>query len=639
MAIVEMKKVTLVAMNQDKPKLLRQMQRLGCVQVTRCQGEELEKYLSRDQARLEEAEKRVSSLDLAISRLSKYDPVKKNMFSQRPVADEATMAAAAASRGEAMELVARLDEIERKKGELRTRKARDEQQIQQLRPWENLEIPLERLGELRTANLILLQLPERALPALEAGAQALSVPMAVERLSSDRGAAQLLVAYHRSVEEEAQELIKREGGAQVRFPGMKGTVAMELDQLRGQIERVAEGNQLLEKEIASLAGNLEMLRVLRDVEAMERDRLAAGSRVLETQSAFLLTGWVPEGRTAQLEERVKRVSGACAIEFSDPGEDEKPPTLLKNNKFNAPFEAVINLFSLPDPHGIDPTFIMAPFFVCFFGMMVSDAGYGIVLGLLAAAMLHFMKPRGMMGQIAWIMVFGGAGTFIWGALFGGWFGVEFAPLLFVPMKEPLLMMGLCLGLGGVHLVVGMLIAAYMNLRRGQPWDALFDQVFWLMILLGLPGMFLSPAVGGAIAGAGALGVLFTAGRAKKGFFSKLIGGLGALYNITSYLSDILSYARLFGMGLATGVIGMVINTVATMLMGSPIGFVFAIVILVGGHAFNLGINALGAYVHACRLQYIEFFNKFYESGGSAFVPLSVNTRYVDIAPEGHKDAA
>ena len=277
---------------------------------------------------------------------------------------------------------------------------------------------------------------------------------------------------------------------------------------------------------------------------------------------------------------------------------------------------------------------MMPFFACFFGMMVSDAGYGLVLAILIPIIIHIVKPKGNGRKLMWVLATGGLFTVFWGFMLNTWFGTNPLPVLLDPMKQPLEMMALCLGLGVVHLFTAMIIGAYVNLKRGDVVAALVDQFAWLAILIGLGLLVLPPValLGKILAGAGFLGVLFFSGRDKPSFPKRIISGLGKLYGISSWMGDILSYSRLFGMGLATGVIGMVINMMAGMVMGGgPFGFVIGIVVLIGGHTFNMAINVLGAYVHACRLQYIEFFNKFYEDGGIPFKPLRSETRYVNLS--------
>ena len=276
--------------------------------------------------------------------------------------------------------------------------------------------------------------------------------------------------------------------------------------------------------------------------------------------------------------------------------------------------------------------MMAPFHFIFFGMMLSDAGYGLVLTIALFIAMKLFKPQGFAGKLTMVIFFGSISTVIWGAMFGGWFGLEWHPLLFVPMNEPIKMLVLCFGLGAIHLVCGMLIKVYTLIKAGDIMGAVCDQISWLIMFAGFfcMGMVEGP-MGKYLALLGAAIILLFGGREKKGIVSRLIGGLLSLYNISSYLSDLLSYSRIFALGLATGVIGMVINTIAQMLLGmGPVGVVVAVLLLIGGHTFNIIINVLGAFVHSSRLQYIEFFGKFFEAGGRAFVPLALRTKYTEV---------
>lgn len=632
MAIVEMKKLTLLALRQNRARLLRQMQKMGCVQLIEVDEKECASQLDQERGRLEEIQKLVSRLDVSIARLSTYDKHKAGLFTGRPQVNEDQAASILAARKDIVAVVERVEQIERTRGELRARETREKVQIDQLMPWVNLEIPLDQLGETKTARLTLVVVPLKGWDAFLDGCSQLEYVQPQE-VSRTREGVNVLVAAHKSVENGLDDLIKECAAVRVNFGDQHGTVAFAIDQLHDQIKKIEDTRVQLTEEMGKLADQLPVMRILRDLEAIECDRLASAERCLETQSAFLMRGWVPENRTQELEQQLKRADPLCQLEFADPEPDEQPPVLLHNNKVVSPFESIVKMFALPDPRGYDPTWIMMPFWVCFFGMMVSDAGYGVILGLAAAFVWWKLKGKGI-GRMAFVLALGGISTVIWGSIYGGWFGTTpYTPLL-DPMNDAISVLLVCVAAGYIHLMTGLGVAAYMSIRRGKPWDALFDQGFWMLILIGIPLILVNGTIGGTIAIVGAAGVLCTAGRSKKGVFKKITSGFGALYGITSYLSDLLSYARLFGMGLATGVIGMVMNQLASLLMGSPIGVVMGILVLLVGHGLNIGINVLGAYVHSCRLQYIEFFGKFYESGGRDFVPLAQNTRYVDITEEG-----
>ena len=319
--------------------------------------------------------------------------------------------------------------------------------------------------------------------------------------------------------------------------------------------------------------------------------------------------------------------------------------------FFVPFESITEMYSLPDYKGFDPTSIFALFYAIFFGMMLSDAGYGIVMAVGCFIALKKYDLEGNTYKMIKLFFYCGISTTFWGAMFGGWFGdfvqvfsrtilgkeIAVNPIWFNPIEDPMTLLIFSLGLGVIHIFIGMGIKAYMQIKDGHLFDAICDEGFWYLTILGLIGWLAGSSFGAAVvtigkwmAIVGVAGLLLTGGRDKKGF-GKVIGGLGSVYNITSYLSDILSYARLLALGLATGVIAQVVNTMGAMGGGGVKGCIILLIAFVLGHTLNLAINALGAFIHASRLQYIEFFGKFYEDGGEPFDPFRKKTKYIKIA--------
>ncbi|NLD58645.1 MAG: V-type ATP synthase subunit I [Clostridiales bacterium] len=633
MAIVEMKKVRLLALRRDRSRVFRSMQRLGCVHILdggECAPEE---FKPRDLHRLEEAERQIARLDWAVSKIAPFAPEKKGLFSLKPEKTEDDLLAAQAGKADVMEIVSRLEEIERTLSDLRSKEARERAELQKLKPWAPLDAPFERIGAAKNSRSLLVSVQPRDWPALEKGAKELSVEPVLIEISRDRDGVYALIAAHLSDSEALSDLLRLTGAVEVSFPGARGTAAATIEQLEGRIKRIAEVRAQLRKEVEHFGRRTGEVKVYRDALALERSQLEAASKVAETGSAFFLTGWTPADCVERVRAAIERSAADFELEFLDPAEDEDPPTLLRNNKFLTPFESIVKLYALPNPRGIDPTLVMTPFFICFFGLMMGDAAYGIIMAVIAALITWKLRGRGGMGAIVAVLVSGSVSTIVWGALLGGWFGIEdVKPLIgFTPMGEPIKMMILCLGLGAVQLLTGIGVAMYMNFRRRQVLDGLLDQGLWFVLFGGIGMLFVNPQIGKILAIVGAAGIFLTAGRKRKKLLSKFTGGFGALYGISGYISDLLSYARLFGMGLATGVIAMVMNNVAGMLMGGGVvGFILGAVVLVVGHTFNIAINVLGAYVHTCRLQYIEFFGKFFEDGGKPFTPLGTEGKYVDF---------
>ena len=356
-----------------------------------------------------------------------------------------------------------------------------------------------------------------------------------------------------------------------------------------------------------------------------------------------LTATANEDKIVDLEKKYN----ACII-ITDPNEnDDDVPVELSNNAFSKPAEGILRMYSPPSKKDIDPTAPMSVFFYIFFGLMLSDAGYGllVVLGCVIA-LLKFNMEEKMKNNIK-LFLYCGISTCFWGVLFGGYFGdliyrvsdhffgapIIVKPLWLDPLKEPLTLLIFGIALGVVHVFAGMIINFINLLRHGEILSAVFDVGLWLLTLSGAVVLAVGLGLGINLTSiavvmmiAGAVGLVLTQGRDKKGF-SKVVSGVASLYDITSYLSDILSYSRIMALGLATGVLAQVVNLLGTMSEG-VLGVLMFIVIFLIGTAISLAMNALGAYVHTIRLQYVEFFNKFYEGGGRFFSPFSANTKFI-----------
>ena len=427
----------------------------------------------------------------------------------------------------------------------------------------------------------------------------------------------------------------------------RGVPAKTLSRLRGDCARARLELIALDEEIATGTDSV-LLEDWFDHLGAELERAAAAEDFRYTQKTFVCNAWVPENATDLLDEALHSVAPTCSVSFSLPELCDQPPTLAKNKKAVAPFEAVTNMYSVPSPYERDPNLFVMIFFLIFFGIMLSDAGYGLILAAGTYLLLRFVKMETPMRRMVFILCLGGVSTVFWGILFGGWFGITLSPdspsavlrflnrlKWFGPLEQPLLMLGLCMGLGAVQILASMGLRFAALVREGKPLDAVLDVGVWFLFFAGLgilslsafPALFALKMPGlGVMLGALCLLVL-TQGRREKGLLRKLGKGLASLYGLVGYLSDLLSYARLFGLGLATGVIALVMNTLAVMLFQNPWTAALGVIVAAGGHLFNLAINVLGAYVHDCRLQYIEFFSRFYTGGGRVFRPMLSELKY------------
>ncbi len=377
------------------------------------------------------------------------------------------------------------------------------------------------------------------------------------------------------------------------------------------------------------------LAVLKDYYSVELQKVAAMKNMKSIKSTFLFEAWVPAISESAVDKRLEESPLTLAYLLRDPLEGECPPTLCINNGIVTPYQDVTNMFNVPSYAEINPNPFVAFFFLLFFGVMISDFGYGAIMTIGAAITLIIKKPRKNELGLVKILLGGGISTMMWGILFGGYFGIDSAiidaagiPYWFSPITDPIMMLYLALGLGIFQMLTGIGVNAYALFKEKKPLDAIFGCFSWYALVIGVAMFGLGGSIDGvkytglALLIAGLLGLMIAGSLHKKG--AKKIGGaFGNLYSLVNFFSDLLSYTRLFGLGLATGVIALVFNQIGMVILdiNLVIGIVMTPLILIVGHTFNIGINTLGAYVHNSRLQFVEFFGKFYEGQGYLFSPL------------------
>lgn len=401
-------------------------------------------------------------------------------------------------------------------------------------------------------------------------------------------------------------------------------------------------------------------QILHDYYSWRSMRYNENRKLLETQSSVIIQGWIPDDLLTRIKQQLKKEIGDNWAILPAPLKDgEEKPVEIKNNPVILPFEAVTDIYGNPKFDEPDPTILLAPFFIIYFGLCLTDAGYGIILSLLAGLGIYLFRPTGGMKKLMWLMVYCGAATFIFGALFGGWFGLNLETLpwpwlsnfllklqVLNPNTDPITVLILTLILGIIQIVVGLLIGFYWKIKQKKYIEAFLDNGLWALSLifisffiLSVQGIFLESFTKWIIYGIYiCLGLLvLTQGRKYKGIVPRLGVGIVSLYNFVGYFSDVLSFSRLLALGLATGIIAMVVNLIAGLVWNiSYVGWLLAIIILIGGHLFNLAINVLGAYIHSGRLQFVEFFPKFMEGGGRKFKPLKQECTYIEIQKNKEK---
>lgn len=639
MAIVDIKKMHLLGLRKEQDEILSLLQRAGNVEIIQVSNE-VEEGIEDEQIKFS-IEKELSELDIKLNRLKfgidflkPYVQVKNPLLYGKPQVSKRALEELLTDEKLLDEKLDYLHSLDHNISHLKAEESKLESRMDLMTLWQEMDIPVEQLGNTEKTVFLPVVIPKKELEDFKNGLSDNQIQYYIADVSESRDDAYLLFVFLQEQKEEVQSVIKQYSVNVQDFPGLKGTPKEILEKDRKRLLDIEKEREQIKKVSAELADFRFKFEVLYDYYLLERDKKAGIEKMVQTAKTFYLTAWVPEPNVQQVEQKIVESIKAVCIDFTEPGDDEQIPVLLSNPKIVQPFEMITELYSLPNPKGIDPNVFMAPFYFVFFGMMLSDAGYGLVLSILTGIALWKLKLAGMGKKLVQLLFLGGISTFIWGAIFGGWFGdlIKVKPLWLNPLDDPMAVLIVSFAFGIIQIYAGLILNAYKNIRDGRTSDALMDQGLWIVFLTGLI-MFALPqlkSLAKYVAIIGAIGLLLTQGRSQKGIFKKFTSGLLSLYDVTGYLSDVLSYSRLLALGLATGVIATVINTMAKLVGVNAIGVILMIIIMFGGHVFNLLINVLGAYVHSSRLQYIEFFGKFYDSGGRAFDPLKIRTTFVEF---------
>lgn len=646
--IVRMSKIAVLGVEDQREALIAGLMDIGAVEVSSVDAGELEEPVENPdvQQELANVENRISDVRAALDILNRYCPEKKSMFSGRWELTGSELAGLLRDQNRIWDAVKEVNDGENEIIRIKTEENRIENLKSSLIPWKEYPVPLETAGTHRTAVLpgtipngidmdrLMYELEEK-------------VPFSeLKVISSDKDQYYVYVLVHRDAEQECMSYLKMRGFSRTSFPAVTGMVEENLGKLDIKLmELAAERNNVADR-IKSLADSRKDIEVLHDSLIMEQEKLSASSRIIVTRKAFLINGWIPSEIAEKAKESVES-KFTVSVEITEPEKDEETPVLLRNKGIAEAGEPVSKMYSLPSSREIDPNLIMSLFFVNFFGIMFGDAGYGLIMALGTGIALLKFKLEDETRKFIKLLFWCGVATIFWGAMFGGWFGIESLSkyaLWLNPVEQTELFLSYSLLFGVIHMYVGFGIKAANLIRDKQYLDALFDVGFVLVFYTGIILVLLpyvpevdreavAPLVnaGQYVALAGAALLLVTQGRNSKNIFGKIFGGLPSLYDAVSFLSDVLSYSRLVALGLATGIIASIMNELGTMFQFPLIiKLIVSAAVLAVGHVFNFAINALGAYVHCSRLQYLEFFGKFFTGGGQPFRPLKANTKYVTL---------
>ena len=646
MSIVKMKRLRLIALARDRDELLSSLLHAGCVEVSEPPADLADPLLRRDKARVAEAKSELAELKQALSVLRRQAPQKEGLLTPRQVVRERDLLDHGAMAA-ALEKARTVNDHAKAAGQCSARETRLNAELQSLRPWEACDLPLNEAGT-RCVAVLLGTVPS----AVDFDAMAGAVSEAAEAsqvtlLSADGQQQCLEVLVHRSQEGAALEALRSYGFSLPQFKDASGTARDNVRRLEEEMEAVRAQRQAELDAIRAMGPETGALKLCVDQVQQVLATEETKERILAGGSILCLDGWVDEPNVSKLEQALAAFD--CAWELTDPAPEEYPkvPVKLQNGPLTRCMNMVTEMYALPVYGTVDPNPLMAPFFILFYGIMMADMGYGLLMVLGALFMIKKMRARGGMRNFAELLFYCGISTFVIGALTGGFFGdflpqlasiinpdttFTALPALFTPLEDTMAILVGSLVLGFIQIITGQVVSFVKKARDGHLWDGVWDEGPWWMIYLGVGLAVLGV---GNVAGypvvliVGILMLAYGSTRNSKGI-GKVGAFVGAVYNgATGIFGDVLSYARLMALMLSGSIIASVFNTLGA-ITGNVITFV---VIAMVGNALNFALNLLGCYVHDLRLQCLEFFKTFYQDGGKPFRPLAINTKYVDIKEE------
>jgi len=620
--IVKMKKAKVFALKDHEDKLKRSLQRFGVLMIT---NENSTTHIADTQYE----DSIILRSNRIVKELSKYEP-KTSFFNPKfQIVDYDRFKEI---HPEQLEL---LDQIEKTLADVSKLKEENElskESITSFAPWLKLDVTTKDISNLYYVNIYLGQVLTQDVESFSEFLVASNLEYEIYDKDANG------VAYAIVSENDILNDLKAAKFNLVELPVLDHSILDEVSFLKNKINENVETIANLEEKLKTYALSLDEIRLLSDQMLSEKELKKYEAE--KTERTIYFEGWVREDQVDLLEKAVTKVTSEYEIDLRDPLPQENPPTHTKNNKFVAPFETITNMFSMPSYHEIDPNPVMSFWYWLFFGMMMGDWGYGVVMAIVFGLFLLIKKPKGDFKKLVQVLFYASIPSVIFGIFYGSVFGISFdigkalfgVPFkLFDPMSDPVTLLIVSLAVGTIHIFVALFVKAVRLAKEKDYLGILSDVVSWYLIIPGLVMLLVLKniqVIAWSMVGVGALMILLFAGRDNKNFFKKITSGLGGLYGISGILSDILSYSRILALALSSGVIAFAMNIIGGLLLGPWYGYIFGVIVFIIGHIFNFAMGLLSAYVHDSRLQYIEFFGKFYDGGGYAFTPLKLQYNHI-----------
>lgn len=664
MSVIPMQKIQLFGFRNTQEKTLKLLQKRGDIQVSQIllKKDPASRGWQNNSQENQEANLTVANLEFAIKLLKPYEQKRSPFLGPRLMTPEKVETTI--KEFDYQKLIQKCREIEEKmvtnRNVLFTLPAETD-----LKPWLNLNLPIDASRETENYLITIGSIPLDQLQPLQKELQEKSKLTEFHLVHQDQNTVYFSLIYEKSLDPVIKELLLKYRFAETEFGKVSGTPKEILESIRQQKQDLEKENHELENQLKALGKDSEKLKVTYDYFVWQKSLKENQLKLAHSEYGFVIEGWILKPKLTELKNLLEQEIKNVALIEIKPEKDEKPPVQIENPAFMRPFEFVTKIYGLPAWNSVDPTAYLSPFFILFFGLCLSDAGYGIILFVLSIVALKAFKIPKDTGtyHLLKLLLWGGMVTFAAGIITGGWFGLtpEQAPGFLVEDitnstgtivktfkyqlinptggNGPMTFLIVSLLLGVVHLAFGLIIDFVFKIKNGQLKEAFLDTLLWFyflaaLIVYGLTVANVLPVewtpITSKLAILGAIFLVLTQGRHQKNIVGKIGIGILSLYNVVGYMSDILSYSRIMALGLGTGVIAFAMNTIATIFSGMIpyVGFIFFILIILIGHVMNILISTLGSFVHSARLQFVEFFSKFMEGGGRDFTPLKRQCKYI-----------
>lgn len=662
--IAKMRKLNLAAMRYDKDAILDALQKTRAAEITLHEEAENTTIPAKDDAallsRASDVESALSSLTKEAEDYQRDHSLKTNLLKDGFDVSYSRFMAMKDCGEKADSILRENGRLTAEKAALKAEYAAAEREEKIAGIYAFLNVPFAQFRGTKKAEISLGAIPaakEEDFLAI-AKKEENDTYFAFEKLGGTENFAVYAVAYLKSEKEKAEAILSSASFSYCPYAAQKTEDAETGKSLyEHTLQKKEETEKALKKnaeEFYALAKEIPFLKTYSDYLAYEIEKENASDDMRVTERTFLLEAYVPEEMTETVRAALEETTGACYYDFSEPTEEDNPPTLLKNDKIVRNFEDITNMYSVPNSREFDPNTVMGFFYALFMGFIIGDMGYGLAMMIGGGLLWYKNRARESgMKRLSAVFAFGGVFAVIWGVLFNSLLGLQVLPFTVMPdmqsdmwslagVNVPSVLV-ISMEIGVAQIFVGYICRAVQCWRRGDVWGGIFDGVVWAIFSVGVCLAIIGfieesnlPAlrkIGGITAGVSLLVAMLTAGRKEK-FFGKLTKGFGAAYGVINYASDILSYARLYGLLLSGAVIANIVSSYAMGFItgGNAIVAVLGVLLMIAGHIFNLAMSLLGAYIHDARLQYVEFFGRFFEGEGELFTPLGSTQKYVYLLP-------